>query len=51
MLEKIAERHAGGLARGTECGSDFIWPRHVMTHDNTGALMPNFKQIGGTITR
>ena len=26
-----------------------IRPRHVMTHDNTGAVIPKFKQIGATI--
>jgi homoaconitate hydratase len=25
-----------------------IRPRHVMTHDNTGAVIPKFKQIGAT---
>src|SRR6202051_1442144 len=51
LVEKIAARHADGLAGGTVVRSgDFIsiGPRHVMTHDNTGAVMPKFKQIGAT---
>jgi homoaconitate hydratase len=51
LVEKIAGRHADGLAPGTAVRSgDFISirPRHVMTHDNTGAVIPKFKQIGAT---
>src|SRR6201997_5355364 len=51
LVEKIAARHADGLAPGTVVRSgDFISirPRHVMTHDNTGAVIPKFKQIGAT---
>jgi homoaconitate hydratase len=51
LVEKIAARHADGLAAGTVVRSgDFvsIRPRHVMTHDNTGAVIPKFKQIGAT---
>ncbi len=51
LVEKIAARHADGLAAGTQVHSgDFvsIRPRHVMTHDNTGAVIPKFKQIGAT---
>ena len=51
LVEKIAARHADGLPAGTVVRSgDFvsIRPRHVMTHDNTGAVMPKFKQIGAT---
>src|SRR6266851_6074362 len=51
LIEKIAARHADGLAPGTVVRSgDFISirPRHVMTHDNTGAVIPKFKQIGAT---
>src|SRR3954453_20470450 len=49
LVEKIAGRHADGLPPGTQVRSgDFvsIRPRHVMTHDNTGAVIPKFKQIG-----
>src|SRR5262249_26277452 len=51
LVEKIAAGHADGLAPGTLVRSgDFvsIRPRHVMTHDNTGAVIPKFKQIGVT---
>src|SRR5258708_8184229 len=51
LVEKIAARHADGLAPGTQVRSvDLISirPRHVMTHDNTGAVIPKFKQIGAT---
>jgi len=51
LVEKIAARHADGLPAGTVVrAGDFISirPRHVMTHDNTGAVIPKFKQIGAT---
>jgi homoaconitate hydratase len=51
LVEKIAARHADGLPPGAPVRSgDFISirPRHVMTHDNTGAVIPKFKQIGAT---
>src|ERR1043166_4945594 len=51
LVEKIAARHADGLRAGSVVRSgDFISirPRHVMTHDNTGAVIPKFKQIGAT---
>src|SRR6202795_586571 len=51
LVEKIATRHADGLAAGMVVrAGDFvsIRPRHVMTHDNTGAVIPKFKQIGAT---
>src|SRR2546423_6080805 len=51
LVEKIAARHADGLAPGTIVrAGDFvsIRPRHVMTHDNTGAVIHKFKQIGAT---
>src|SRR3984893_8056961 len=51
LVEKIAARHADGLAEGTVVrAGNFvsIRPRHVMTHDNTGAVIPKFKQIGAT---
>ncbi|PYK40091.1 MAG: homoaconitase [Verrucomicrobia bacterium] len=51
LVEKIAARHADGLAPDTVVrAGDFvsIRPRHVMTHDNTAAVMPKFKQIGAT---
>src|SRR4030095_4214328 len=51
LVEKIVARHADGLAPSAVVRSgDFISirPRHVMTHDNTGAVIPKFKQIGAT---
>src|SRR5207302_7722378 len=51
LVEKIAARHADGLAPGAIVrAGDFvsICPRHVMTHDNTGAVIPKFNQIGAT---
>jgi homoaconitate hydratase len=51
LVEKIAARHADGLAPDTVVrAGDFISirPRHVMTHDNTAAVIPKFKQIGAT---
>src|SRR5438034_561108 len=51
LVEKMAARHADGLGPGAVARSgDFISirPRHVMTHDNTGAVIPKFKQIGAT---
>ena len=49
LVEKIATRYAVGLAPGHLVRSgDFVTirPKHVMTHDNTGAVVPKFKQIG-----
>src|SRR5712691_3122975 len=51
LVEKIAGRHADGLAPNALVRSGSfvsIRPRHVMTHDNTGAVIPKFKQIGAT---
>ncbi|KAJ2779576.1 mitochondrial Homoaconitase [Coemansia javaensis] len=51
LVEKIAQRHAVGLGEGEAVRSgDFIAirPRHVMTHDNTGAVIPKFESIGAT---
>src|SRR5580765_5822286 len=51
LVEKIATRYATGLERGQLVRSgDFVTirPKHVMTHDNTGAVIPKFKQIGAT---
>lgn len=50
-VEKIATRFAVGLAPGQMVRQgDFVTirPKHVMTHDNTGAVVPKFKQIGAT---
>lgn len=47
-VEKIATRHADGMRQGEAVHSgDFviIRPRHVMTHDNTSAVIPKFREI------
>ncbi|MFZ1730600.1 MAG: homoaconitase [Bacteroidota bacterium] len=51
LIEKIAQKYAVGLIEGHEVHSgDYIYiqPAHVMTHDNTGAVIPKFKSIGAT---
>lgn len=51
LVEKIATRYAVGLAPDQLVhAGDFVTirPKHVMTHDNTGAVIPKFKQIGAT---
>ncbi|MFH1278117.1 MAG: homoaconitase [Candidatus Eisenbacteria bacterium] len=48
-VEKIAERFAVGLPEGFRVHSgDFVTvrPKHVMTHDNSGAVIPKFKSMG-----
>jgi len=49
LIEKIAQKHAVGLAQNhTVHAGDYISirPAYVMTHDNTGAVIPKFKSIG-----
>ncbi len=51
LVEKIAQRFAVGLEDGhTVQSGDYlsISPAHVMTHDNTGAVIPKFQSIGAT---
>ena len=51
LIEKIAQRFAVGLPAGQEVrAGDFlsIRPAHVLTHDNTGAVIPKFESIGAT---
>lgn len=51
LIEKIAQRFAVGLQPDHVVHSgDYlsIRPIHVMTHDNTGAVIPKFKSIGAT---
>jgi homoaconitate hydratase len=48
LVEKIATRYAVGLAPGRAVrAGDFVTirPKHVMTHDNTGAVIPKFREI------
>lgn len=49
LIEKIAQRYAVGLEEGHIVRSgDYISirPAYVMTHDNTGAVIPKFRSIG-----
>ncbi|AFN75450.1 homoaconitase [Melioribacter roseus P3M-2] len=51
LVEKIAQKHAIGLKPNQEISAgDYITirPAYVMTHDNTGAVIPKFKSIGAT---
>ncbi|MDG2201481.1 MAG: homoaconitase [Phycisphaerales bacterium] len=45
LVEQIATRHSGGTP---VFAGDFIRirPKHIMTHDNTSAVMKKFKSIG-----
>jgi homoaconitate hydratase len=50
-IEKIAQKFAVGLEAGQKVSSGdiiSIKPAYVMTHDNTGAVIPKFKDIGAT---
>jgi homoaconitate hydratase len=50
LVEKIATRYATGLGpNGVARSGSFVMirPRHIMTHDNTGAVMPKFRQMAG----
>lgn len=50
-IEKIVQRYAADLEPGTHLhAGDFVTikPKHVMTHDNTGAVIPKFHSIGAT---
>jgi homoaconitate hydratase len=49
LIEKIAQKYAVGLESGyTVHSGDYlsIRPAYVMTHDNTGAVIPKFISIG-----
>ena len=51
LIEKIAQRYAVGLQDDQLVhAGDYISirPAYVMTHDNTGAVIPKFKSIGAT---
>ncbi len=53
VTEKIVQAHAQGLAEDHEVRAGdmvIVKPSHVLTHDNTGAVMPKFSDaIGGTV--
>jgi homoaconitate hydratase len=49
LVEKIAQKYAVGLDTSHQVHSGdylMIQPAYVMTHDNTGAVIPKFKSIG-----
>jgi len=49
ITEKVVQAHAVGLEDGAEVlAGDMVTvrPAHVMTHDNTGAVLPKFRAIG-----
>ena len=49
LIEKIAQKYAVGLVPSQIVHSGnyiMIQPAYVMTHDNTGAVIPKFKSIG-----
>ena len=49
ITEKVVQAHAVGLDDGHEVrAGDMVTvrPAHVMTHDNTGAILPKFRSIG-----
>lgn len=51
LVEKIAQKYAVGLAAGQVVrAGDYlsIRPAYVMTHDNTGAVIPKFNSIRAT---
>ncbi|MFZ1292212.1 MAG: homoaconitase [Melioribacteraceae bacterium] len=51
LVEKIVQKFAVGLEENQKVQSGDILsikPAYVMTHDNTGAVIPKFKSIGAT---
>ena len=51
LIEKIAQKYVLGLEPGQKVYSgDYITiqPAHILTHDNTGAVMGKFKSIGAS---
>ncbi|KAI9489481.1 hypothetical protein BDB00DRAFT_876355 [Zychaea mexicana] len=51
LVEKIVQKYALDLPDGYKVKSgDYvsIRPHHILTHDNTGAVIPKFKSIGAT---
>jgi len=55
LIEKITQAFAVGLKQGQRVQSGdtiFIAPQHVLTHDNTSAVIPKFQAMGArTIAR
>ncbi len=51
LVEKLAQKYAVGLESGqTVKSGDYIsiQPAHILTHDNTGAVMNKFRAIGAS---
>ncbi|MEE8340838.1 MAG: aconitase family protein, partial [Candidatus Neomarinimicrobiota bacterium] len=51
LIEKIAQKYTVGLETGQKVYSaDYITirPEHILTHDNTAAVMAKFKSIGAS---
>lgn len=51
LVEKIVQKYSSGYPEGYKVKSGdyvMIHPKHVMTHDNTGAVIPKFKETGAT---
>ncbi|KAB2907920.1 MAG: homoaconitase [Ignavibacteriales bacterium] len=51
LVEKLVQRYSSGYPEGYKVHSGdyvMIHPKHVMTHDNTGAVIPKFKETGAT---
>jgi homoaconitate hydratase len=49
LIEKIAQKFATHLKQGTRVQQGdflFITPQHILTHDNTGAVISKFQAIG-----
>jgi homoaconitate hydratase len=49
LVEKIVQKYAVNLPKGHQVRAGEIVtlrPKHVMTHDNTGAVIPKFQSIG-----
>ncbi|MCB9905187.1 MAG: homoaconitase [Planctomycetes bacterium] len=49
LIEQIAQAHAEGLPAGRVVRSGDVLrvrPAHLMTHDNTGAVIPKFRALG-----
>ncbi|MDG1838837.1 MAG: hypothetical protein P8I91_08555 [Phycisphaerales bacterium] len=49
IIEQIATAHAVGLSKPVYAGDYLrIRPKHIMTHDNSSAVMGKFSAIGAT---
>lgn len=50
LVEKIIQRYSSGLEPNQKVKSGdmvMIQPTHILTHDNTGAVIPKFRRMGG----